>query len=140
MMYNKTLDFYKDQAGWFCDVRNHSRSQNAMVLGADKLLDFVANGNNKVSISLSFANKIEKDEKPAKDSFLVKLRRILHDPFGATYWVSGPASKGFPLPTIWICNVTHDALPELDHPKQIFINKITSEQAQIPIECYAIAN
>ena len=64
----------------------------------------------------------------APNPYLVRLHRIEHDPFGATYWASAGDAPDAPrlsfavLPVAWLCNVTHDVFGE--HPKDIYIHTI----------------
>ena len=63
-------------------------------------------------------------------SYLIRLHRIEHAPFGATYWVSSGNAPDAPriafaaLPVAWLCNVTHSVFGE--HPRDIYIHSIES--------------
>ena len=46
-------------------------------------------------------------------------KMLHHNQWGATYSVNG---VNLGVPTLWICNVTHDVFGE--HPKDIFIQAI----------------
>jgi hypothetical protein len=61
---------------------------------------------------------------------LVRLCRIEHDPWGATYRVTdgnvgrAPAFRGpLGLPVAWLCNQTHRFIGG-EHPKEIFVHSI----------------
>lgn len=111
----KELRFYKDGDGWYADVEGHAQAENRMVAGADALIESFANGGREVRVVLS-ADCEETDD------YQVKLTRILHDPFGATYLAK---VKGrFMVRPAWLCNVTHTVLGE--HPKTIYIHSIVA--------------
>ena len=111
---DKSLLFYKDGLGWFADVEGHTQSQNLMVMGADKLIEGFSGGKPGVVVRVSADCE---NPKP----YLVRLRRIEHDPFGATYlaFIKG---KTLPRPA-WLCNVTHTVFGG-EHPKRIYIHEI----------------
>lgn len=112
---NKELLFYKDGKCWYADVEGHTQAQNLMVAGADKLIEGFSCG--KPGVVVRVSSDCERP-KPYK----VRMRRIEHDPFGATYlaFIKG---KTLPRPA-WICNVTHTVFGE--HPKRIYIHEIAS--------------
>ena len=154
--WRKTLLFYKDGDGWFADVKGHTQAQNRMVAGADKMIEQFAAGHNAVCIVLSaIPHESLKDMNPLEitnarpiddryeDTYIVKMKRIEHDMFGATYWVTQfgmsdedathnkglfesmaysfiNAVKGAP---VWICNVTHTVFGG-EHPDVIFMHSI----------------
>jgi hypothetical protein len=112
----RTLVFFKQDKKWYADVPGHTLAENRMVAGADTFLEFVdkqKKGKVIITLSASCPNK-----------FMLKLVRIEHDPFGATYKVSGPFAdeNGISGSVMWLCNVTHDVLGE--HPKEIYIHSI----------------
>ena len=49
---NRKIVFLKDDAGWYADMEG-SRSQNAMVSGADKMIEALANGRSRVEMVFS---------------------------------------------------------------------------------------
>lgn len=110
---NKELLFYRDGKGWYADVMGHTQAQNAMVAGADALIEGFSGGKPGVIIRVS-------SDCPDPDPYTIRLKRILHDPFGGTYLAFLPG-KRLPRPA-WICNVTHTVFGE--HPKQIFIHDV----------------
>jgi hypothetical protein len=109
-----TYRFYKDSQGWFIDypqwiAQGGTKSQLAMVMGADKMLDAICK-DGKVELEFS-------DE--TFGGFDIKLKRLVRDPFGATY-----TSNRDDLPKlIWLCNVTK-AVFNKPHPKEIYIKVI----------------
>lgn len=154
--WRKDLLFYSDRGGWYADVKGHTQGQNQMVAGADTLIARFANGHNAVRVVLSAVydrrhQAIDPmslvDARPASDSdadaYLLRMRRIEHDPFGATYWVTQPGAdaeeppkKGNLLQAVagrfarifngapaWLCNVTHTVFGG-EHPEHIFIHEI----------------
>lgn len=81
---NRKIVFLKDDAGWYADMEG-SRSQNAMVSGADKMIEALANGRSRVE--MVFSSDVEHP-----GDHVMKLHRIEHDPWGATYRVSDGTS------------------------------------------------
>ena len=119
----KEIVFLKDELGWFATGIEGTRQQNAMVGGADKFLDVLARGKDRVKVIFS-----ADVEKPG--AYKMKLHRIEHDPFGATYRVSrgttgaAPKFKGLMgLPVMWICNQCEKFLGE--HPRDIFVHAVS---------------
>ena len=90
---------------------------------ADRLIESFDQGGGRVTVRLS-ADVAH----PA--SYLIRLHRIEHDPFGATYWVSSGNAPDAPhvsfavMPVAWLCNVTHTVFGE--HPRDIYIHSIES--------------
>lgn len=106
--------FYKDNEGWFIDYPEHyqrggTKGQLAMVAGADKMLDAISNNGNDVTVEFS-----DKEF----DNYDVSLKRILRDPWGATYSIF---ESGYPS-IVWLCNVTKDVFNG-PHPKNIYMRK-----------------
>lgn len=121
---NKQITFLKDDAGWYADMEG-TRGQNAMVSGADTMIEMLSNGGNRVE--MVFSSDVEN---PGK--YVMKLHRVEHDPFGATYYVSGgsagtvPRLRGlFGLPLAWLCNQTHRFIGG-EHPKDIYVHSVTA--------------
>lgn len=113
---NKNLRFYKQGSSWYADVPNHTMAENRMVAGADTLLESMAGGGDEVCVCLS-----ADIEDP--DAYRIKMRRIEHDPWGATYLAQ---IQGCALPRpAWLCNVTHDVFGG-EHPKTIYIHSIAA--------------
>ena len=122
---NKVLRFYKDGGGWFADVAGHTQAQNRMVAGADTLIEGFANGGTEVRVVVS----ADVDD-PAP--YRVKMTRIEHDPWGATYRVSdgnvgtAPQFRGpLGLPVAWLCNQTHRFIGG-EHPSDIYVHSIAT--------------
>ncbi len=118
-----TLVFYREEGAWYADVPGHTQAENRMVAGADRLIESFDQGGGRITVRLS-ADVAH----PA--SYLIRLHRIEHDPFGATYWVSSGNAPDAPriafaaLPVAWLCTVTHSVFGE--HPRDIFIHSIES--------------
>lgn len=112
------LKFYKKENKWYADVPEHTEAQNLMVAGADTLIEHMSNGQNSIEVELVNADLLDATEYPR--SWLVKMTRFEHDPFGATY-LCKIRGKVIPWPA-WLCNVTHTVFGE--HPKKIFITGI----------------
>ena len=109
-----TQRFLKDASGWYADVPEHTRSQNAMVAGADRFVEELAGGSDSVTVRFRTVEPPKGDGPKGKPLFT--LRRIEHDAWGATYLVFGVGAM--PVPA-WVCNVTETVLG--DHPKRIYI-------------------
>lgn len=111
--YCISLTFRKDEDGWYADVPTHTRSENAMVAGADIVVGRMAKGDNTVEV------KFRTRESTTKTSPLFRMKRFLHDRHGGTYLVHGVTMIPFPA---WLCCVTHDVTGE--HPQEIFVHEI----------------
>ena len=107
-----TLTFLNDGYGWFADVPNHLRGQNAMVCGADKVVDWMSAGCNRVDVQ--FRTVKPKKDDPRKP--ICTLKRFCHHSGGAEYLVRGISKIPFPA---FICDVCHDVTGE--HPKFIAV-------------------
>ncbi len=114
-----TITFLKDAAGWYADVPHHTRGQNALVAGAGSFVESLARGEDRVTVRFRTVEP-PKGVPSALGKPLFKLRRAIHDPWGATYFVTGKGIA-FALP-VWICNVTETLLG--DHPKRIFVYSV----------------
>lgn len=111
--------FYKDNQGWFIDYPEHyerggSKAELAMVAGADKMLDAISDNGEEVTVEFS--------DSPF-DGHDICLRRILRDPWGATYNIDDKAYPNF----VWLCNVTK-AVFNGPHPKHIYMKKVRDEE------------
>ena len=120
----KHIVFIKDDEGWYADMEG-TRAQNAMVSGADKMIEALSGGSRRVEMVFS------SDVEQPGDS-IMRLHRIEHDHWGATYHVSnGNADKAprfsgmLGLPLAWLCNQTHRFIGG-DHPKDIYVHAVTN--------------
>ena len=122
---NKHIVFLKDDQGWYADMEG-SRSQNAMVSGADKMIEALANGKRRVE--MVFSSDVENP-----GDHMMKLHRVMHDPFiGATYRVCdgnvgrAPEFSGpFGLRLAYLCNQTHRFIGG-EHPVDIYVHSIVA--------------
>lgn len=120
---NQHIVFRQDDRGWYAANIKGTRTQNAMVAGADKLIDALADGHNRVEIVFS------SDVTDPRDH-IMRLHRVTHDPlFGATYRVkdgnTGKALKfrgPMGLRLAYVCNQCHKVIGE--HPKDIYIHSV----------------
>jgi hypothetical protein len=107
-----TFDFYKDTTGWYIDFPAFivqglgCKADLAMVYGADRMLDHLSRGNQR--ISLTFSNM-------PIDQAQFHLKMCAHNGWGATY-LSNIAT----VPTVWLCNVTKVVFGGA-HPREIFV-------------------
>jgi len=60
MAYTKTLSFTRDALGWAAEVQGHTRAQNSMVLGADRLCEHLSAGHNHVTITIVCADSCQR--------------------------------------------------------------------------------
>lgn len=115
----KAISFYKEDKMWYADVPEHTKEENEMVYGADKFLEFLSGGKDRVTLEVA-------DDIYPKPSFL--LQQIHHDDAGSTYEIlpyhhDAPGLGYCPQEAagqkLWLCNVVHTVLGE--HPKYISI-------------------
>lgn len=111
-----SLTFKKDAQGWYAVVPKHTRAQNAMVAGADTLIERLSGGRDEVTMRF---RTVEAPKGSSLGEPLFRLKRIVHDAFGATYLTFGLGV--IPLPA-WLCDVTESVLGE--HPKNIWVYEI----------------
>jgi len=111
--YCLSLVFHKDDMGWAADVPTHTRSENAMVAGADTAIDRMAQGDNTLEV------RFRTVESTTLRNPVATMTRFLHDRFGGTYLVRGLSLIPFPA---WLCCVTHDVTGE--HPEKIYIHEV----------------
>ena len=123
---NKHIVFLKDDAGWYADMEG-TRAQNAMVSGADKMIEALSGGSHRVEMCFS-----SDAEQPS--DHIMHLHRVEHDPWGATYRVSdgnvgtAPRFRGIlGLPLAWLCNQTHRFIGG-EHPADIYVHSITNNE------------
>ena len=121
---NRRIVFLKDDAGWYADMEG-TRAQNAMVSGADKMIEALSGGGR--CVEMVFSSDVENP-----GDHTMHLHRIEHDPWGATYRVSdgnAGTAPGFSgilgLPLAWLCNQTHRFIGG-EHPVDIYVHSITN--------------
>lgn len=107
------LRLLKDDHGWYADVPSHTRSENAMVSGADKLCDLMAGGGNELIVRF----RTVKDPNRKALCTLVRFTHITG--VGATYLANGLSIIPFP---VYLCDVTHNIVGE--HPRRIWVYSI----------------
>lgn len=115
------IRFYREDDGsWYADVKGHTKGENKMVAGSDKFLESILKFNQDTGDYFDDILMTVATEEP--EDYYIKLRRVWHDRFGATYRISLNKNKycSQKLPKLcWLCNVTHTVLGE--HPKTIYI-------------------
>ena len=114
----KKVGFYRKDGKWYADVAGHTEAQNMMIAGADKFCEMLDNYFGKPDGQLT----LTVGEEDMNGDYIFKLRRLIHDTFGATYSAkyNGYDSKKNRL--FWLCNVVHSVFG--DHPKYIYIYRI----------------
>ena len=111
-MKQHIFEFYKDSSGWFIDfpgfIENGmgSKEDLAMVAGADDMLDYLSQGNSRISLTFS-------DLESPEARFKLMMRT--KNQWGATYTTNLKE-----IPEVWLCNVTK-LIFNGQHPKNIFI-------------------
>ena len=122
---DKHIVFLKDDAGWYADMEG-TRAQNAMVSGADAMIEALSGGSCRVE--MCFSSDVEQP-----DDHIMHLHRVEHDPWGATYRVSNgnageaPRFRGLlGMPLAWLCNQTHRFIGG-EHPKDIYVHSIINQ-------------
>ena len=123
---NKRIVFLKDDAGWYADMEG-TRAQNAMVSGADAMIEALSGGGDRVEVV--FSSDVAKP-----GEHMMKLHRVEHDKWGATYRITSgnageaPRFRGMlGLPLAWLCNQTHRFIGG-DHPKDIYVHTVTNNK------------
>ncbi|MFY7797331.1 MAG: DUF6717 family protein [Bacteroidia bacterium] len=107
-----TFDFYKDNTGWYIDFPAFieqglgTKGDLAMVSGADAMLEYLGQGNERVH--LVFSNM-------AMTDYRFQMKMIHHNQWGATYSTNVDA-----VPFVWLCNVTKVVFGGA-HPREIFV-------------------
>lgn len=109
------FDFYRDNTGWYIDFPEFlamglgTKADLAMVSGADTMLEYLGNGNNRVTTKFS--------DQPLEGANIA-LKMCARNGWGATYNTNVDA-----IPTVWLCNVTKMIFGGT-HPPQIFVKTI----------------
>jgi hypothetical protein len=127
----KTLNFIKEKSGgWYIDLPEWtgSKADLAMVAGADKLLDVLANKSNKVSMTVALA--------PVDGYHHLKLKNLTPNEGGGMYTPSG--DKKYPE-EIWLCDVTKFVFGGY-MPADIYFQKITKKDPYGIQRSYQIAS
>ena len=121
---NRHIVFIKDDEGWYADMEG-TRAQNAMVCGADTMIEALSDGARRVE--MVFSSDVENP-----GAHLIRLHRVEHDPWGATYRLNGGNANGVPrirgmfgLPFAWLCNQTHRFIGG-EHPLDIYVHSINT--------------
>lgn len=107
--------FYKDEEGWFIDLPEWtgSKSDLAMVLGADTMLDIISENGNEVHITIELIE--------FEDSELLKLTRLDDEIGGGYYHLDKIAGLNVDF-EIWLCSVTRFVFNG-EMPDEIYIRK-----------------
>ncbi len=121
----KRIVFLKDDAGWYADMEG-TRAQNAMVSGADTMIEALSGGSR--CVEMCFSSDVEQP-----GDHIMHLHRVEHDPWGATYRVGNGNAGEAPrfsgilgLHLAWLCNQTHRFIGG-EHPKDIFVHSISNQ-------------
>jgi len=125
---NKKIVFNKDTDGWYAANVQGSRGANAMVQGADVMLETIAQG--RATVEMVFSADVDDP-----GDFIMEASLATHVPWGGYYTIKdgnvgkAPTFRGFMgLPLIYLCNqyerflATEDAAGE--HSAKIYIHSI----------------
>lgn len=113
-----TYRFIKEERDWFIDLPEYlenggSKGDLQMVEGADKMLDFISEGKNAVSLTIDRVSFDGSDE-------LKLIERC--DPFVGGGYYNLQTFEGKEMnQTMWLCAVTEYVFGDL--PEQIFIKR-----------------
>jgi hypothetical protein len=115
-----TYEFYKTSAGdWFVDLPGWegSVSELQMVMGADTLLDIMAEGSDKITLDLSL------EKFPGSDMMtMLELGKIEGPEVGSGAWYFMPSWRGIDFNLrFWLCDVTKWVFGNF--PETIYFNK-----------------
>lgn len=107
----KFIAFDKENNNWYVKIDNYEgpKSDLLMVAGTDKILDDLAEGNDKILFKVS--------DQPMKDSYMVKKFLDL-GPGGAWYRTMNPLKKR----NVWFCKVLKYVMGV--YPKEIYFQKM----------------
>jgi hypothetical protein len=107
--------FYKDWQGWFIDLPDYpgSKSDLAMVIGADTMLDIYAQGEGEVFLQI--------EENIFENCDRLDFLRHVEDIGGAYYQVNSILGIKYDF-EVWLCDVTIYVFGYL--PNSIYLRKI----------------
>ena len=115
----KTHTFYKEEhGGWFIDLPEYlqqggSKGDLAMVAGADTMLDRIASGANRVTISI--------DTKPFENADELKLLEVCAPSMGGGYYLMKSFEGKQVNQQMWLCDVTNFVFGYL--PEKIYVKR-----------------
>lgn len=113
--------FYKEENIWYIDLPNYpyDKSDLAMVMGADDMLDIISNNGKTVFLNISNSD----DENHVEYSNKLEYLRDAKDEMGqgAFYVMKNCDNKDVML-EIWLCDVTKFVFG--DFPKIIYFEKV----------------
>lgn len=117
-MQNK---FYKEDNNWYIDLPNYpgDKSDLAMVMGADTMLDYISDGNDIVMLKISTSDDENPIEYSNKLKYLYDAKDIIGE--GAFYEMKNYDNRDVML-NIWLCDVTKFVFG--DFPKVIYFEKV----------------
>jgi hypothetical protein len=116
----KTHTFYKEEhGGWYIDLpefieQGGSKGDLAMVAGADTMLDIIANGQKRVTITM--------DTKPFEGADALKLLRICDPSMGGGDYRMKSFEGRLVHHDLWLCGVTEFVFGQI--PECIYVKKV----------------
>ena len=115
----RIIRFYRDECGWFADIPNHTKDENEMVAGSDKLLEMLYSSfpctNDEIKIMVS--DRVKREH--------AVLNKISEDHEGAVYSIDlGFLGRVLDIQdeSCWMCEVLKDVFGK--YPKHIYIHCI----------------
>jgi 2C-methyl-D-erythritol 2,4-cyclodiphosphate synthase len=115
----QTHKFYKeDYGGWYIDLPQYleaggSKADLAMVAGADTMLDIVAEGNNRVAITMA--------TEPFEGADKVQLLKLCEPSVGGGYYLMSVFEGRAVNQEMWLCGVTEFVFGTM--PEEIYLKR-----------------
>lgn len=115
----KTHTFYiEDYGGWYIDLPEYleqggSKGDLAMVAGADTMLDIIAAGDSRVTITM--------DTEPFKDADELLLTRLCDPSMGGGYYFMKSFEGKKVNQEMWLCAVTEFVFNGM--PERIYVKR-----------------
>lgn len=118
-MFARTYRFYKDELGWFIDLKMWllSRGYLAMVLGADVFLEKLAKGSDEVYLKISSRPFKDYDDVIIKKADLGFWKGAVYKPL-----INKLPDCGIGKNKLWLCGVTRFVF--LRYPKKIYFKVV----------------
>lgn len=118
---NMRHKFYKEDDIWYIDLPNYpgDKSDLAMVMGADTMLDLISNFGDKVILDISTSDDENLIKYSNKLIYISDAKDVMGE--GAYYLLN---NNNEPTIQIWLCDVTKFVFS--DFPKVIYFEKVES--------------
>lgn len=116
----KTHTFYKESSGgWYIDLPEYleqggSKGDLAMVAGADTMLDTIAQGDDRVTITM--------DTEPFEGADELLLTELCEPSMGGGYYFMRSFEEKIVNQQMWLCDVTEFVFQGM--PERIYVKRI----------------